>query len=186
VPGVKGGHHCDERQMSRQLVRPNLVGQGRVSRLTWFIVPAEDEAADRSEGHRRAMDDTDTRAAPEREDRGVGEAFDLVASKLLRPPVRPGTVRRSALLERLANGDARRLVSVPRRARRPALAGLVVPAVAGGHAGCGRRRRENAGHADLTPRPRLAAADFVEPGPFGLMVFCRRVGPGVERRRRAQ
>ena len=58
------------------------------------------------------MDDTDTRAGPERADRGVGEAFDLVASKLLHPLVRPGTVRRSALLERLANGDARRLVSV--------------------------------------------------------------------------
>ena len=58
------------------------------------------------------MDDTDTRAGPERADRGVGEAFDLVASKLLHPLVRPGTVRRSALLERLANGDARRLISV--------------------------------------------------------------------------
>ena len=58
------------------------------------------------------MDDTDTRAGPERADRGVSEAFDLVASKLLHPLVRPGTVRRSALLERLANGDARRLVSV--------------------------------------------------------------------------
>ena len=41
------------------------------------------------------MDDTDTRAGPERADRGVGEAFDLVASKLLHPLVRPGTVRRS-------------------------------------------------------------------------------------------
>ena len=58
------------------------------------------------------MDDTDTWAGPERADRGVGEAFDLVASKLLHPLVRPGTVRRSVLLERLANGDARRLVSV--------------------------------------------------------------------------
>jgi hypothetical protein len=58
--------------------------------------------------------------------------------------------------------------------------------MAGGDAGRGRRRRENAGHAGLTARPGLAAADFVEPGPFGLVVFCRRVGPGVERRRRAQ
>jgi LuxR family transcriptional regulator, maltose regulon positive regulatory protein len=39
-------------------------------------------------------------------------AFDLVASKLLRPLTRPGTVRRSSLLERLARGDPRPIVSV--------------------------------------------------------------------------
>ena len=39
-------------------------------------------------------------------------AFDLVASKLLRPLPRPGTVRRSLLLERLARGDSRPIVSV--------------------------------------------------------------------------
>jgi LuxR family maltose regulon positive regulatory protein len=65
-----------------------------------------------SEGRRRAMDISDTRERPDRADREVGAAFDLVASKLLRPWVRPGTVRRSGLLERLANGDAHRLVSV--------------------------------------------------------------------------
>ena len=57
------------------------------------------------------MDDRDTAEWPER-GRGAGGAFDLVASKLLRPLVRQGTVRRSVLLDRLANGDARRLVSV--------------------------------------------------------------------------
>ncbi len=39
-------------------------------------------------------------------------AHDLTLSKLLRPLVRPGTVARSPLIERLANGDAQRIVSV--------------------------------------------------------------------------
>ena len=38
--------------------------------------------------------------------------FDLVASKLRRPVMRPGTVRRSLLIERLARGDYRPIVSV--------------------------------------------------------------------------
>src|SRR5580704_18968713 len=41
-----------------------------------------------------------------------GLAFDLVASKLRRPPARPGTVRRSALIEKLARDDSRPIVSV--------------------------------------------------------------------------
>jgi len=44
---------------------------------------------------------------------GVAEpVFDLVAAKLLRPLVRPGTVGRSALTDRLARDDARPIVSV--------------------------------------------------------------------------
>ena len=39
-------------------------------------------------------------------------AFDLVASKLLRPPIRPGTVRRPSLIERLARDDCGPVVSV--------------------------------------------------------------------------
>ena len=39
-------------------------------------------------------------------------AFDLVVSKLLRPPIRPGTVRRSSLIERLARDDCGPIVSV--------------------------------------------------------------------------
>ena len=39
-------------------------------------------------------------------------AFDLVASKLRRPLIRPGTVRRPSLIDRLARGDARPIVSV--------------------------------------------------------------------------
>ena len=58
------------------------------------------------------MGDSDVR---EREDRSRGpggQVFDLVASKLRRPLVRRGTVRRSSLIERLARGDRRPIVSV--------------------------------------------------------------------------
>ena len=44
--------------------------------------------------------------------RAGGSAFDLVASKLCRPLIRPGTVRRSSLIERLGRGDLRPIVSV--------------------------------------------------------------------------
>ena len=45
-------------------------------------------------------------------DRARGSVFDLTVSKLLRPLVRPGTIRRSLLLDRLADEDYRRIVSV--------------------------------------------------------------------------
>ena len=44
--------------------------------------------------------------------RAGGSAFNLVASKLCRPLIRPGTVRRSSLIERLGRGDPRPIVSV--------------------------------------------------------------------------
>ena len=44
--------------------------------------------------------------------RAGGSAFDLVASKLRRPPIRPGTVCRRSLIERLARDDPRPIVSV--------------------------------------------------------------------------
>jgi LuxR family maltose regulon positive regulatory protein len=47
-----------------------------------------------------------------RSQRAGGSAFDLVASKLRRPLIRPGTVRRSSLIERLARGGPRPIVSV--------------------------------------------------------------------------
>jgi LuxR family transcriptional regulator, maltose regulon positive regulatory protein len=47
-----------------------------------------------------------------RSQRARGPAFDLVASKLGRPLIRPGTVRRSPLLERLSRGDPPSVVSV--------------------------------------------------------------------------
>jgi LuxR family maltose regulon positive regulatory protein len=57
------------------------------------------------------MDDSEVRERPARANRAGGPVLDLVAAKLLGPLVRPGTVRRPALVERLANGDAR-IVSV--------------------------------------------------------------------------
>jgi LuxR family transcriptional regulator, maltose regulon positive regulatory protein len=58
------------------------------------------------------MSDTDVREWPDRGRRAAGSVFDLVASKLRRPLMRPGTVRRSLLIERLARGDPRPIVSV--------------------------------------------------------------------------
>ena len=58
------------------------------------------------------MDDTDVRERPGRTYRAPGPPFDLVQSKLLRPLARPGTVRRLSLLDRLADGDPRRIISV--------------------------------------------------------------------------
>ena len=47
-----------------------------------------------------------------RSQRAGGPAFDLIASKFRRPLVRPGTVGRLPLIERLARGDPRPIVSV--------------------------------------------------------------------------
>jgi LuxR family maltose regulon positive regulatory protein len=48
----------------------------------------------------------------DRQRRGNGLAFDLLASKLRRPLMRPGTVRRSLLLDRLMRDDSVPIVSV--------------------------------------------------------------------------
>ena len=62
------------------------------------------------------MNDTDVRERPSRAlgrgYRAGGALFDLTVSKLLPPAVRPGTIRRRPLLDRLASGDPRRIVSV--------------------------------------------------------------------------
>ena len=58
------------------------------------------------------MSQNDVRQPDARPPRTDGPAFDLVVSKLRRPPVRPGTVRRSSLIERLAKADAYPIVSV--------------------------------------------------------------------------
>ena len=63
-------------------------------------------------GHRRSMSDSDVRERPDRSHRAGGPVLDLFASKLRRPVVRPGTVRRSPLIERLARGEPRPIVSV--------------------------------------------------------------------------
>jgi LuxR family transcriptional regulator, maltose regulon positive regulatory protein len=44
--------------------------------------------------------------------RTAGRGFDLIASKLRRPPVRPGTVVRASLIDRLAREDSPPIVSV--------------------------------------------------------------------------
>ncbi len=58
------------------------------------------------------MKQGDVRERPGGTLRTDGPELDLLASKLLRPLVRPGTVRRSALVERLAAGGPQRIVSV--------------------------------------------------------------------------
>jgi LuxR family transcriptional regulator, maltose regulon positive regulatory protein len=58
------------------------------------------------------MSASDVRERPSQASRAGGPAFDLVVSKLRRPPARPGTVSRAALVERLAQDDLGRVVSV--------------------------------------------------------------------------
>ena len=58
------------------------------------------------------MGESDVRQRDGRSQHAGRSAFDLVASKLRRPLIRPGTVRRPSLVERLARGDARPLISV--------------------------------------------------------------------------
>jgi LuxR family maltose regulon positive regulatory protein len=58
------------------------------------------------------MGDSDVRERISRPQRAGGSALDLLVSKLRRPPMRPGTVRRSSLIERLARDDSGPVVSV--------------------------------------------------------------------------
>jgi len=58
------------------------------------------------------MVESDVRQRDGRAQRAGGSAFDLVASKLRRPLIRPGTVRRSSLVERLARSAPCPVVSV--------------------------------------------------------------------------
>ena len=63
-------------------------------------------------GHRRIMGESDVRQRDGRAQRAGGSAFDLVGSKLHRPLIRPGTIHRSSLVERLAQGGPCPVVSV--------------------------------------------------------------------------
>ena len=63
-------------------------------------------------GDRRIMGESDVRQRDGRAQRAGGSAFDLVASKLHRPLIRPETVRRSSLVERLARSGPCPVVSV--------------------------------------------------------------------------
>jgi LuxR family maltose regulon positive regulatory protein len=58
------------------------------------------------------MSESGVRQRDARSQRVGGSAFDFVASKLRAPLMRPGTVRRSALIEGFARGDSRPIVSV--------------------------------------------------------------------------
>jgi LuxR family transcriptional regulator, maltose regulon positive regulatory protein len=61
---------------------------------------------------RRGMGGSEVRQRARPPQRAGGPVFDLVVSKLRRPSLRPGTVRRLSLIERLARGDARPVVLV--------------------------------------------------------------------------
>ena len=58
------------------------------------------------------MGGSDVRELVGRPQGAGGPAFDLAAAKLLRPLVRPGTIRRSSLIELLARDGSRPIVSV--------------------------------------------------------------------------
>ena len=58
------------------------------------------------------MDDSEVLQRADRARSAGGPAFDLVVSKLRRPMSRPGTVRRSSLIERLTRDDGSPIVSV--------------------------------------------------------------------------
>src|SRR6516165_6553298 len=58
------------------------------------------------------MGDSDVREHAERRQHQGRLAFEPVASKLRRPLIRPGTVHRSSLIERLADGGRGPIVSV--------------------------------------------------------------------------
>jgi LuxR family maltose regulon positive regulatory protein len=58
------------------------------------------------------MGESGVRQRDSRSQRAGGSPSDLVASKLHPPLIRPGTVRRSSLIERLARGGPRPIVSV--------------------------------------------------------------------------
>src|ERR1700758_5241871 len=58
------------------------------------------------------MDHTSLLQSGRQTPRAPGPVFDLSAAKLLRPEVRPGSVSRSSLIERLARDDSRPVVSV--------------------------------------------------------------------------
>jgi LuxR family transcriptional regulator, maltose regulon positive regulatory protein len=58
------------------------------------------------------MGESNVRRRTGRSRRADGTVLNLLASKLLRPLVRPGTVGRLPLMERLARGDPRPIVLV--------------------------------------------------------------------------
>ena len=66
----------------------------------------------RAGGLLKAMVDSDVHDQAAGAHRRSGPVFDLIAAKLHRPVLRPGTVPRSSLIERLAQGSSSPIVSV--------------------------------------------------------------------------
>ena len=84
---------------------------GLLSCLTWFKAQQMLEQQT-VQGHRQGMGESDVRERASRSRRAGGPAFDLYASKLHRPPIRPGSIRRSSLIKQLVDGDPGPIVSV--------------------------------------------------------------------------
>src|SRR5947209_11873292 len=78
------------------------------------VIAAEQEhgAGGRLERHGSSTEDSAPGATPGRAQHATRAQFDLMASKLRRPVVRPGTVPRRSLIDRLAKDDVRPVVSV--------------------------------------------------------------------------
>jgi LuxR family transcriptional regulator, maltose regulon positive regulatory protein len=85
-------------------------GTGR--RHVEFKAPAEHGTADRPGSAHGGLAISHVRRPDARPHRRTKPAFDLVASKLHRPSLRPGTVRRSSLIEQLARRGSAPIVSV--------------------------------------------------------------------------
>src|SRR5215831_5463177 len=123
-----------------------------------------------------ALGDSKVRERAGRQRGAGGPVFDLVAAKLHLPPIRTGTVRRSALIERLARGDHRPIVSVAAPAGYGKTTVLAQWAGSNGHAFAWVSVDE----ADNDPKVLLTyiaeALDAVEP--VGERVFEALASPG--------
>ena len=80
--------------------------------LDVITVPHEHRTAGRLERPVRGTEDSDVREPAGRIPCTAGPGFDLTASKLRRPVVRPGTVSRSSLIDRIAREDRCPIVAV--------------------------------------------------------------------------
>jgi LuxR family transcriptional regulator, maltose regulon positive regulatory protein len=80
--------------------------------LTRFRAAADYGIRGLTRGHYWGMAVSGADRRADRQRRGNGPVSDLFASKLRRPLMRPGTVFRSLLVDRLARGDPRPIVSV--------------------------------------------------------------------------
>src|SRR6516162_6393131 len=84
---------------------------GLLSCLTWFKAQQMLEQQT-VQGHRQGMGESDVRDHASRSRRASRPAFDLYASKLHRPLLRPGSIRRSSLIKRLVDDNPCLIISV--------------------------------------------------------------------------